>query len=106
LEASLRRSVAWTGEANLYSPVEDLLQILKKPWPIEQVPRPTRLATLADWKAFWNSPEQDSVLDTPRFRGGNVIRKTLDMPETITRDDFRLLGGSPGERQAHPQPEK
>jgi hypothetical protein len=99
-EDFLKLAVCWNGKRNLYSPLADLLRIAKNTSnsPLDDVPRAKKLTTLADWKEFWGSDEEDCILEQPRFRGGDIMAMLRKNPQALTSEDLRLTDDSPGYR--------
>ncbi len=67
-------------------------------FPDQHVPLPKKLQTLADWKEFWSSEEEECLQEKAQFTGGNVVAKALNNPHAIRPEDLRLRPDSPGYR--------
>ncbi len=56
-----------------------------------------RHSTLAEWHKFWGITKSTSLVGTPAFEGGDVFKRSLEDPGSLTPADFRLAKGSAGQ---------
>ena len=56
------------------------------------------LASLEEWKRFWDGAKADSLEDSVRFQGGNLASRGEATLDQLTPDDFRLRPDSAGYR--------
>jgi formylglycine-generating enzyme required for sulfatase activity len=90
LLAAFKRRVSWQGEQNAY-PAN--VSLLGRP---ENVVPASRIKTLAEWNAYWDAAEKDSVQGLVKFQAGDVRGAEGPTPQT-----FRLLPGSLGSGAAN-----
>jgi formylglycine-generating enzyme required for sulfatase activity/WD40 repeat protein len=93
-EELLPRSIHWRGERNLFRqgrPFLDFSIDYKK-----TIRETERGQDLADWNRFWGLADTKSFQGSICYQGGDLHTKSLQTPEQLTPEDFRLRPDSAG----------